>query len=65
MNTKENKNNTNTVTCDNCNGSGTIDALISMHDDKKETICCGTCNGKGVIRQMTEKEEQDYWDNYW
>lgn len=54
-----------TIKCDRCKGAGTIDVLVSMHDDKKETITCDKCNGKGVIYQMTENEERDCWEDYW
>jgi len=54
----------NTIKCDKCNGTGTIKVLVSIHDDKEEIIICDKCNGKGDIHQMTEREERDYWENY-
>jgi DnaJ-class molecular chaperone len=55
----------NTETCGTCKGKGTIEALVSMHDDKKETVKCPECHGKGVIHWMTDEEERDYWADYW
>ncbi len=55
----------NSKTCKICKGKGYYEALVSQHDNKKETIKCEKCNGKGTVYQMTEKEENDYWENYW
>lgn len=54
-----------TEKCEKCHGSGSIHALVSMHDDKKEWVKCPECDGKGVRHWMTEEEERDYHDNYW
>lgn len=35
-----------------------------MHDDKKEKCECPNCQGKGKIHIMTEKEENNYWEDY-
>jgi DnaJ-class molecular chaperone len=53
-----------TKTCDRCKGEGSYDGLVSQHDDATERVVCGKCNGKGVVHEMTEKEENDYWENY-
>lgn len=55
----------NIEACSACNGKGYCEVLISQHDDKKETVKCKKCNGKGTVHQMTEREENDYWENYW
>ncbi len=55
----------NSETCERCKGKGYYEALVSQHDDKKETIKCEKCNGEGTVYQMTEKEENDYWEDYW
>jgi DnaJ-class molecular chaperone len=55
----------NSETCERCKGKGYYKALVSQHDDKKETVKCEKCNGKGTVYQMTEKEENDYWEDYW
>lgn len=54
-----------TETCPLCKGTGTIEALVSAHDDEKETVTCPECKGRAVIHQMTDQEEEDYHDNYW
>ena len=54
----------NSEPCERCNGKGYYEALVSQHDDKK-TIKCEKCNGKGTVYQMTEKEDNDYWEDYW
>jgi len=54
----------NTETCKRCKGNGYYEALVSQHDDEKETVKCEKCNGKGTVCQMTEKEENDYWEDY-
>jgi hypothetical protein len=41
---------TETVTCWNCNGRGTI-----ATDDKGGTIVCGICAGKGTLQQQAEQ----------
>lgn len=53
------------VTCKTCKGSGTIEALVSPHDDKKETVKCPNCDGRGTFYQMTDEEERDYYADYW
>ncbi len=55
----------NTEVCETCKGKGTIEALVSQHDDKKETVKCPECSGKGVIHWMTDEEERDYHADYW
>lgn len=55
----------NTESCTTCNGTGSIDALVSQHDDKTETVQCPTCKGKGEIHYMTDEEERNYWEDYW
>lgn len=55
----------NKVVCKHCRGEGSLDVLVSPHDDKKERVVCRECNGTGVKYQMTEEEERDYHDNYW
>jgi DnaJ-class molecular chaperone len=54
-----------TITCPQCKGQGSYEALVSQHDDKKEVVKCEKCHGKGVIHQMTAEEESDYWADYW
>lgn len=54
-----------TVTCPTCKGSGSYEALISQHDDKKESVICNTCKGKGTITQMSDEDERDYHADYW
>lgn len=54
-----------TKVCETCKGKGYYEALVSMHDDKKETVKCPHCNGKGVYYQATEEEERNYYENYW
>ena len=51
--------------CDKCKDEGYYNALISMHDDKKERVICDKCKGKGYYYEMTDDEEDDYWENYW
>tara|TARA_R110002020_G_C15665034_1_gene717199 strand:+ start:13 stop:186 length:174 start_codon:yes stop_codon:yes gene_type:complete len=51
--------------CNKCKGKGYYNALISMHDDKKERMTCDKCKGKGYYYEMTDDEENDYWENYW
>lgn len=53
------------VNCITCDGKGRYEALVSQHDDEKEMVTCKTCNGRGIIYQMTEQEEEDYWEDYW
>ena len=53
------------IECPLCKGEGYYDALVSQHDDERETIKCEKCNGKGFIYQMTDKEESDYFENWW
>lgn len=55
----------NKETCTTCKGKGVIDALISMHDDKKENIVCPICTGFGYFNVMTDDEERDYHADYW
>jgi DnaJ-class molecular chaperone len=54
----------NTVICETCKGEGYYVALVSPHDDKTEIVKCPVCNGKGTVHQMTDKEENDYWGDY-
>ena len=54
-----------TIKCSTCNGQGTINALVSQHDDVKKIVKCPKCNGSGSIYQMTDEEEYDYWADYW
>lgn len=51
--------------CPTCKGEGCYEALVSQHDDKKETTKCETCGGKGYRNVMTDREESDYWSDYW
>jgi len=53
------------IVCTTCKGKGYYEALISQHDDKTETVTCPKCNGKGSVYIMTEREERDYWEDYW
>jgi DnaJ-class molecular chaperone len=53
------------VNCSTCKGTGVINALVNQHDDKTETVRCPTCDGKGEIHIMTDKDESDYWADYW
>ena len=55
----------NKKTCEKCKGKGGYDALISMHDDKKEWTKCDKCNGKRHLYEMTDDEERDYHADYW
>jgi DnaJ-class molecular chaperone len=52
-----------TETCKTCKGVGTILALVSQHDDKKELVTCPHCGGKGKQHFMTREEEDDYRAN--
>jgi len=54
-----------TKKCLFCDGKGYRLVLVSQHSDEKETVKCTICNGKGVLHHMTEKEESDYWEDYW
>jgi len=53
-----------TETCTSCKGKGNYTVLVSQHDSETETIVCPKCRGNGIIFVMTEKEEDDYWSNY-
>ena len=53
------------VNCIICEGKGRYEALVSQHDDEKEMVTCQRCNGRGIVYQMTEQEEEDYWEDYW
>lgn len=53
------------IKCPRCKGQGYYEALVSQHDDKKETTKCSKCNGNGTLHQMTDREEADYWADYW
>lgn len=55
----------NSKDCPLCKGLGSIEALVSQHDDKKEKCICPTCKGAGVIHEMTDQEEADYHADYW
>ncbi len=55
----------NSETCYRCKGKGYYEALVSQHDDKKEIVKCELCNSKGTVNVMTEREERDYWEDYW
>ena len=55
----------NKENCDKCKGKSYYNALISMHDDKKERVICDKCKGKGYYYEMTDDEEDDDWENYW
>lgn len=55
----------NKETCNTCKGTGVINALVSIHDDKKEKTICPTCKGKGHQYVMTDDEERDYYADYW
>lgn len=54
-----------TKLCPVCKGRGFIECFINEHDDETTTIVCRECGGHGEIHVMTEKEEQDYWEDYW
>lgn len=54
-----------TQKCTTCKGEGSVDYLISMHDDKKENLPCKDCGGSGEQNRMTDQEEVDYWEDYW
>ena len=54
-----------TTKCPICKGEGSLNVLISMHDNKKKLEICPECKGVGQIHYMSDEEEQDYHDNYW
>jgi len=55
----------NKTTCLTCKGAGSIDALISQHDDRTESMTCPRCLGRGSLYNMTQDEEDDYHADYW
>ena len=54
-----------TLICTVCKGEGHYKVLVSQGSDETETVKCKKCNETGFVRQMTEKEESDYWEDYW
>ena len=51
--------------CTRCKGKGYHEVLISQHGDETEIVKCQKCNGKGEIYIMSNKDEQNYWEDYW